>query len=135
MIRNNTQGLNLTELSFNSDNEKQIEWENDNEFSYKGAMYDVIEKKYEDGKLIIRCIDDNKETELTRKYQDIAGNDFGNSPKTKAILLKLINSLYTMSQSDALACVTFPASLSFPEYKFRIPITICGIITPPPRCW
>ena len=48
----------------------QLDWEGDEEFSYNGEMYDVIEKKTEAGKLIIRSIADKQETALLNKVKD-----------------------------------------------------------------
>ena len=33
-------------------------------------MYDVIEKRAENGQLVVRCISDEREMELIKKYQD-----------------------------------------------------------------
>lgn len=59
----------VLEFSFNTKEATLLDWENENEFRYHNEMYDVIEKKAEGGRLVIRCIADQHETELVNEYQ------------------------------------------------------------------
>jgi hypothetical protein len=59
-------------LSFplnSSGTEEMPDWENEKEFSWKGVMYDVIDKKESDGKLVVTCISDDKETSLINNFE------------------------------------------------------------------
>ena len=49
-------------------NKKNIVWEDEKEFELQGKMYDVVSKEIVNGKQIVYCIDDEKETELIAKY-------------------------------------------------------------------
>ena len=108
--------------------------EEENEFSYRGVMYDVIETSQTPYSIIFRCVDDKKETELIKKYQDISRNDSGNSPKNiSMIVLNFISSLYTLpaKNSDASICSCTLDHLS--NYSRNIPSRSFDVITPPPR--
>jgi hypothetical protein len=69
----------VIELSFTTEASKQLEWENETEFGYKGEMYDVIEKKTEGNKILLRCIADTKETALLQEYQKNTRQNSSNS--------------------------------------------------------
>jgi hypothetical protein len=126
-----------TVFIFSLDNKKaiaQLEWEGDDEFMLRGEMYDVIEKKIADGKLIIRCISDEKETSLIKKYEALNNDMNGNSPQSRSItLLKLFNSFYLpVANSFCFASVIILPQQSLSLYNN----TSAGhkeILTPPPQ--
>lgn len=67
-------------------------WVDTHEFTYRGEMYDVIEKKVEGGRMLIRCLNDKKEKELIGIYKDLVKRDFDQKSRKKAsLLLKLIS--------------------------------------------
>jgi hypothetical protein len=61
-----------------------MEWEDEEEFCYKGEMYDVVEKTVKGNTTIIRCIPDKKETSLLNEYQK---NNKRNSPNSTIVQL------------------------------------------------
>ncbi len=111
-----------------------LEWEGDDEFRYKGDMYDIIEKKIEGDVLTVRCISDEKETSLLKDYEAASRNDFGHpSSRNKfAHWLKLASALFTIPIS-----IAYPSGINrLPEFQPRL----CGVYhaleadipTPPP---
>jgi len=113
---------------------EKIEWEGNDEFRFNGIMYDIVEKKIENGKLTIRCITDKKETELIKKYQDITKNNHGNSSKNKSrILQQLIGGLYTFPVNIPDAKIFSSEQHHFLKYIPAISSFSCDVITPPPR--
>lgn len=46
--------------------DRSLVWVTPDEIEYKGTLYDVLCKKEQDGKLILTCFNDTKETELNR---------------------------------------------------------------------
>jgi predicted transcriptional regulator len=110
---------------------EKLEWEGDNEFSLDGEMYDVIEKKIQDGKLIIRCINDKKETVLVKNYEKL--NHENNSKSKSALLLKLLDSSYLPEVNNlvyincnlALLHISFQQGI-FSSYRK-------DVLTPPPQ--
>ena len=107
------------------------EWEGKNEFRLNGEMYDVVEKRIEDNKIIIRCISDKKETALLKNYEKI--NHEGNSKSRSALLLKLLDSSYLPEINNlvyiyhnlALLHMSFQQGV-FSSYRKDVP-------TPPPQ--
>jgi len=78
-LKNQKDHKDVVQLIFNTDQCKGLYWENENEFSYNGEMYDVIEKKYKPHQLIIHCIPDEKETALLNEYQKNNKHNSSNS--------------------------------------------------------
>ena len=110
------------------------EWASENEFSFKGEMYDVLEKRLVKGEIYVQCISDKKETELIKKYQDISRNDWGGSSKKKTILLlKLINSVYTITCSSGYNKMIHSGQHGWSPHKYPLTITSAEVLTPPPR--
>lgn len=110
------------------------EWENDHEFSLDGKMYDVIEKKIAGDKMLVRCISDDNETELIRKYQQVLEKHFSTSAKKRsASLLQLVISPYTVPASIITSIFVLPVHKQFPVLHCNLPIACREVITPPPR--
>ena len=108
-----------------------MDWEGDDEFSYNGEMYDVIEKKTENGKLIIRSIADKRETALLNKAKD-HWNQNEKSNKVADELFQLLQSLFHSSKAEELVfnkpLVNRTSFISLP-----LPSQVKKIPTPPPR--
>jgi len=119
---------------------KQLNWEGDDEFSYKGEMYDVIERKIEDartnnpvrqGKLIIRSIADKQETTLLDKVKD-HWNQNEKSNKVADELFQLLQSLFHSSKAEELVLIK-PSVNRIPFISLPLPSQVKKIPTPPPR--
>lgn len=118
-------------FSLNDKRISQLEWEGDDEFGLNGEMYDVIEKKTQNNRLIIRALADKKETALLRKYADMSRED--HSKSKSALLLKLIGGSYVVTP-----CVTFFTKVSAGTFKqfFQsqiISALVHDVLTPPPQ--
>jgi hypothetical protein len=108
-----------------------IEWEGDDECIIGNEIYDVIEKNIEGQTLTIRCINDQDESALIKKFQD--SGDQHNSKSRSAILVSLVDSYFT--------CQPLPGSIS--ENALSNSYSIPGIeslvtgsqdiLTPPPQ--
>ena len=110
---------------------EQLEWESNDEFSLNGEMYDVIERKIENNKLIIRCISDKKETALIKKYEKI--NNENNSKSKSVLLLKLVSSSYlpTTNTELLIKCKPVPSIIYFrSDIVSSQPL---DVLTPPPQ--
>lgn len=109
----------------------KLEWENDDEFSFNGEMYDVIETKIENNTLLIRSLSDKRETALIKKYAGI--NNENNSKSKSALLLKLISNSYLFTPvSNSLAQVPVKPSRILFQSQI-IPSIISDVLTPPPQ--
>lgn len=110
------------------------EWEEEDEFSLHGKMYDVIDKKIENGKLVVRCIADEKETELIKKFQQVLEKQFGNRAKKRsASLLKIITTPFTLPSTLLPPAFLVLRHTEFPNLQFNFPVACRDVITPPPR--
>jgi len=108
-----------------------VEWEGENEFRLNGEMYDVVEKKVEDNKIVIRCISDKKETALLKKYEKINHED--NSKSRSALLVKLISSFY-LSVANNVICINNNLALLHISFQQEIISSFRhDVLTPPPQ--
>ncbi len=122
-------------FSLTEQNRHQIpEWEDENEFRFQGKMYDVIGKKEVNGKLIVRCISDDKETELINKYEDLLDKQMGKGSKQRtAALIKLFTSPYTIPSTFLQTAIINPIRKQFPRLEPGIVAACRDVLTPPPR--
>ena len=74
----------LTLINY-TDNKNSISWEEDeaNEFTFRGKMYDVVHRSVINGKEILHCISDEKESQLVTKYQSAIKDHDGIEKKQK----------------------------------------------------
>ena len=110
---------------------QNLHWEGNDEFSFDGQMYDVVEKKIEDGKIMIRCIADKKETALVNKLND---NSNGNEKDNKIVneLFQFLQTLFHNSKSEDLAFGELvKCKCHFPIERLQFQIK--KIPTPPPQ--
>jgi hypothetical protein len=109
----------------------KLEWENDHEFRLDGKMYDVIERKMENGNLIIRCISDEKETALLNKLnENWKENDRSN--KIAIELYQLLQTLFHENNSKNIILQTSTTYCSLFRLD-KLPLQIKKIPTPPPQ--
>lgn len=109
----------------------KLEWEGDDEFSLNGEMYDLIEKKIVNNRLIIRALADKKETSLLKKYSDI--NDDHNSNGKTVVLIKLVSGVYL--PPSVTIFLTDEDKKTF-EFSFQVAIISPNnddVLTPPPQ--
>lgn len=110
---------------------EKLDWEDDDEFNLNGEMYDVIEKKVEGSKLIIRCLADKKETALLNKLDDHwKENDKSN--KIANELFQLLQTLFHHSGSEGVAFIEITEYDRHLPLK-KLPFGIIKIPTPPPQ--
>lgn len=109
----------------------QLEWEGNDEFRLNGQMYDVIEKRVEKNKLVLRCISDNKETCLIKKFAKM--NTENNSKSRLALLMQLFGSSYlaTTNPDMIIRYKPVPSSIHFQTDPF--PSRVRDVLTPPPQ--
>lgn len=54
---------------------KEVRIVNKKEFIYKSSIYDIVRTETKDGKIYIWCINDTKETELIKHYEEKENSD------------------------------------------------------------
>ena len=110
----------------------QFDWKGDDEFSFNGGMYDVIEKKTENGKLIIRSIADDRETALLNEVND-HWNQNEKSNKVADELFQMLQSLFHPPKTEVLALIK-PTVNRNRFISLPLPSQAKTIPTPPPWC-
>ncbi|HUR66080.1 MAG TPA: hypothetical protein VMZ03_06985, partial [Chitinophagaceae bacterium] len=110
------------------------EWVEDNEFIFQGEMYDVVEKRIEGDRMIVRCISDKQEKKLMVHYKKLVEKDFGERSKKKAsVFLKLITTLYTTVSKYAYPKFDIAAVLNVDSRQRPLLFVINEVPTPPPQ--
>lgn len=130
---NNFQNINtVSELAFDPQEAKQIEWESEDEFRWKGEMYDVVAKTIQGDHLIIHCIPDNKETELVGQYLKASQrNSSENLPSSS--LVKLITSDFLQPEYSIPELPEASIDKDFKDFTTVIISFDSNILTPPPK--
>jgi len=137
-LRSSHYRKNVTELRFSILKEtilEKPEWENSHEFSYGGEMYDVIDKKNENGELVILCINDKQESRLIKEYEKInIGAQGAPSSKNKStVLLKLIGSAFIMIKLPVFPDAIAQTKLLPGYYTGVLSPGAVDVLTPPPQ--
>jgi hypothetical protein len=128
MLRNSA---DVVELAFDESSYARLEWEEDHEFSFKGEMYDVIEKRAVNGKILLLCIPDKKESQLLYDYKKQTEKS---QSQDKQLALKwIINYLQpvALNTTPSVRCIHLTP---FPEYAASLFFRPLSIFTPPPDC-
>lgn len=127
----------ITELRFSLNDPqsmKELEWENGHEFWYNGEMFDLVEKKTEGNQLVIRCINDKKESGLEKLQAKIGKEKQGNtSSKSKStLLLQLVQTAFINPPIPLL--FNFSSKSFFSPYKQSFTFqSHRKVLTPPPQ--
>jgi hypothetical protein len=130
-MRNFLQGRkshkDVVQLSLSKEESDDLFWENDHEFRYKGEMYDVIEKKANGNKVLIRCVSDKKETGLLNEYQR---NNKRNSSNSKVV--QLITAHFVIPAEHCLKLPERVLDNYFKDYSSSLQNIAPTVILPPP---
>jgi len=118
-------------ITMEKSNAIAFHFEDKEEFTYEGNMYDVVHKESKAGKVIFYCIEDKKETGLLQAFLK-----HQNAEKNKTKMQQAGQFLTELSISS------FPSTISSPEpvsikhqahYSFSFSIANLTIVTPPPQ--
>lgn len=114
-------------LSLGKEESKQLFWEDENEFRYKGEMYDVIEKKDKGNLVLIRCIPDKKETRLLNEYQKNNKRNTSNST-----IAQLITTQFILPADHSLKPPVKLVNNYFSHYSSHLQKMASPVLLPPP---
>ena len=102
----------LTVIDYTT-NDKNIFWEEEGkEFFFKGDIYDLVKTKTVHGRIYFYCINDEKENELIKNYNNITKNNSSTDKKAKNTFEKsfspfLLIQLYFISPIK-ISATTYP---------------------------
>lgn len=109
-------------------------WEEADEFHFNGTMYDVISKETINGKLYIRCINDNKEQELKNKLSDLTQKQNNKSSAAGVSFQWLISLSFIKPASFVLKELFIQSFKNYRPYKASLLQVALAILVPPPQC-
>lgn len=116
------------------DKETMPEWIGRYEFTFRGEMYDVLEKRIEGDKLIIRCLNDKKEKNLIDYYKNLTRKDFGEKSKKRTSLLLKLASHFCTSVADSVATAVLNSrKLKGDRQQHSLAFVTSEVPTPPPQ--
>jgi len=101
----NSEDLILIVLSASEKN--NIQWENNDEFRFKGKMYDVAFRKQENNKLYLYCYNDLREEHLFTSLKRHIKNHIDNSAtqkNSKTVLKSPVSFFYTIPDTLKIFC-------------------------------
>lgn len=136
-LRNNPRHKDIEHFEFNLVNgepsDPSFKWEEENEFSFRGRMYDVIEKKQEGNKFIIACVNDTKEDVLINELSGIQKERNSKPLKGGPSLYFLFGLFFSSGENIGIT----PPGEEIISYNFCYNISFSSISadiqTPPPR--
>lgn len=92
-LKNSIKADELTEIVLNHAEVAELQWTRENEFSYKGRMYDVVKTSRTDSLIKYSCISDEKEDALFRNLKDLVNREMGERSSQKNSDKKGVDSL------------------------------------------
>lgn len=126
-LKNAKQHKDVVEFSFSNEELKNSSWENDHEFSYHNEMYDVIEKKTVGEHLFVRCISDDRETQLVKDYQKT------NHHRSNERMIQLITASFVLPKHQMPEQPEKILKQYFGEHLFSLHQIAASIFIPPPE--
>lgn len=142
--RNNCQQVNFELAQQKSINKKiyyfayndqaSINWEKyGKEINRECVLYDVVESFDMDGKVIIKCFKDKKESKILKHFNLINNQNNGNK-KSQTPIKKLISFKFFPIENKPLICFQI---LQINPFKYtqqaKTASAFCGIFKPPPQ--
>jgi hypothetical protein len=90
-LLNGVKDADLVVLTFSKvEAETLLHWERDDEFEYKGKMFDVVRVKVNGNQVRYWCWPDEPESELNQKLRSISAQLFNHAPLPKHQVPKLV---------------------------------------------
>lgn len=138
MVHQIKQGISedeLTLITVSSENEKELIWKDHEEFSYKGAMYDVVHVEVLDGNTkVYHCISDSQETNLIAKYNKELQKK-GKNKNNRTNLVKTVKFLQKINPLPQKGELAFLNTLVRPNYMYHDTYASLSleISSPPPK--
>jgi hypothetical protein len=126
-LKDQKQYKDVVQILLNEEEAKQVYWEDENEFRYNNEMYDVVEKQVQGKLIVIRCIQDEKETSLLNEYQKSRKHNPDNST-----IVQLITAQFDLPADTSLQLPTRIIEKVFTGPSYYIPKIASTVFLPPP---
>ena len=116
------------------DKEEMPVWVDQHEFRYHDQLYDVIEKKVVEDRLVIRCLNDIKEKQLIDHYKMLAQQDFNQkSKKLSMFMLTMLGKALTNTTFSLATAPVIQINLQSDPRRYSLLHRFAKVLTPPPR--
>jgi len=125
----------LTSIIITPETEPQLNWKDNEEFSYKGTMYDIVHVEILDNNTkIYHCISDTQETKLIALYNKrLQKNEKNKNNRTNPVkLFQYLIKIIDLPQKEALAFLQKNKQHNFAYTKDYSSISI-DTLSPPPK--
>ncbi len=137
-IRSNKDHLHLIQLQITSANAGSFDMQDGgNEVAYNNVLYDIVLKEQMNGVTILRCVQDENETNLVDAFNKSIESQHQPSPASKAVLRYLsLNQIYVAPKLiPLLAGSSLIISLQQIEFNNDAVSNVASkVVTPPPQC-
>ena len=117
-------------LCLDAEQARQLRWEDEEEFSWQGELYDVIEKRVDGSKLRITCIADKNEERLLQAYKKSAEKNNGWG---KGLLVKLITTDFLYTSIELPLTPQRKVTRRFPDFAAGLVFRPLAVAAAPPR--
>lgn len=117
-------------------NPSQMTWIHSKEFRYKGEMYDILDRHEVDGRVLLHCIHDVKESGLFAELDRMVDLNMQQDPQQKQHqkqLFKLLQSLFLPLSDEDLWALLKSYTLHKTRYRFSEGHNFSVPSTPPPQ--
>ena len=136
-LKSHTSDKNLTHFQLRLINgqftDERFSWENENEFEFAGKMYDVIERTVTGNNVVLHCLEDKKETELVKAFEETQRSQTQQSKNRTASLLQILSIMYLPVQVESVSPDSISAQHIFISYSSSVIERATDILTPPPQ--
>ncbi len=132
-IKKNLPEKALFSITLNSNNKHELNWEDDDEFHYKGDLYDVLKKKENhDGSTTFFCVNDSKENALFVNMDKLIKEK---SSKGNLLLKNMMQLQWMHPASKQKNIVDFPLSKNKNNfsYSFSYQFSLAKSVSQPPE--
>lgn len=131
-IKRNLKDEELQIISF-TENQQSITWEEEGkEFFFNNQMFDVVKIKTVNGKILLYCINDQKEKSLVDNCNTITKHNSSSDKKGKNNIDNTFNLFLSSEVKSDNSYFIFPLN-SFSPFVAHLPKTLLNKISPPPK--
>jgi len=119
--------------------DNSVKWEDKDEFSYKGKMYDVAKEEIKNGKHLYLCYDDVAEACICQKIDAVVNAQLGNEkdPSGNVVFHLMIMLCQVFIPADPYNCITPEVNthhhFTYGQYACYYSSSYTHITAPPPK--
>lgn len=122
-------------ITVTAENKHELTWEEENEFEYRGNMYDVVRQETLNGSTKYFCINDRQEETLFANLEDLSRRK-ADSHSPNSMLVKKIADLFANVEAAQQTAFLQPSCLAGCYGTFQLhkyPTPYMNIVVPPPQ--